>query len=292
MQAKTEFIGDDYSAVFTQIGLHDESELSELGQCNDENISIELDALQCLRYFPQATNIILRPGCINTENLDLLYNLSLKRLKLDYFSDCIDDYTIDLGRFTRLKYVFSRSSYNFQNIDKCLSLKKLTVQTWCSYDLKALGNSNLEKLKILSGKLKSIDGICGLSYLKYLAISYQRSLKDFSEMIHNPNLEYLEIESCGSLNLYQIPSMCHLKYLVIAGSQVIKNCSFFERFPQLEYLVLGVKILDGDISPLLKLKHCALLSDCRHYSHKNLDLPKDWPTIQDKRQGTVLREPF
>ena len=111
-------------------------------------------------------------------------------------------------------------------------------------------------------------------------------------MIHNPNLEYLEIESCGSLNLYQIPSMCHLKYLVIAGSQVIKNCSFFERFPQLEYLVLGVKILDGDISPLLKLKHCALLSDCRHYSHKNLDLPKDWPTIQDKRQGTVLREPF
>ena len=282
MQFKTEFIGADYSAVFTQIGLHDESELSEFGQRNDENISIELDALQCLRYFPQATNIILRPGYINTKNLDLLYNLPIKRLELDYFSDCIDDYTIDLGRFTCLNYVFSRSSYNFKNIDKCLSLKTLTVQTWCSYDLTALGNCNIEKLKILSGKLKSINGICGLSSLKYLAISYQRSLKDFAEMNHNANLEYLEIESCGSLDLYHIPSIYHLKHLVIVGSQVIKNCSFFERFPNLEYLVLGVKILDGDISPLSKLKHCALLSDCRHYSHKNSDLPKDWPTIKNQ----------
>lgn len=273
MHTKLEFI-DDYSDNFTQVGKHDEEELNLIGQQNDTNLSIDLDALSCLRYFPNVINLILRPGCINEEHLHYLYSTSIKRLKLDYYSDSLDEYAIDLSKFARLECVFSRTEFNYRNVNKCISLTSLIVQEWQICDLKHLNNAKISRLKLLSGRLTSLKGISQLSGLKHLSISNQRSLKCISDVKNCVDLEYLEIESCNKLILSSVPTLNYLRSLVLIGRQSIENCDFFLRFPKLERLILGIKIADGNISYLLNLKHCAILTDYRHYTHKNSELPK------------------
>lgn len=274
MKQMREFI-DDYSAEFTQVGAHDEEELRTSGPRNDENAALELDALSCLRFFPHVTNLILKPGQISQAHLPYLYHTPAKRLKLDYDSDSQDEYTMDLGKFPGLECVFSLTEFNFQNVQNCKELHTLTVQKWYTSDLRQLAHGKLTSLKILSGKLTSLSSLHRLHELKSLSVSNQRSLTCIADLAACPVLEHLEIDSCSRLDLQAIPELPQLKSLVLIGRQTIGDCAFFSRFPNLERLILGVKILDGDLSPLLKLKHCTILTDHRHYSHKNAALPKD-----------------
>jgi len=273
MHTKLEFI-DDFSAEFLRVGKHDEEELHSLGKQSFENISLELDALHCLRFFSNINNLILRPGRINENDIYCLDNLPVKRLKLDYYSDSLDEYTIDLSVFENLEHIFSRTQYNFRNVEKCGNLKSLVVQEWCSSDLSYLKNVSVCKIKMLSGKLKKLEGIHQFMGLKYLSLSNQRFLADIADLQRCQGLEELEIESCGRIQLDSFPSIESLHTLILIGRQTIENCSFFFRFPNLKKLILGMKIMDSDTSSLLRLKHCAILTDSRHYTHKNADLPK------------------
>lgn len=273
MVEKIEFI-DDYSGIFLQVGMYDESDLVKIGIQDYENISIELDALSCLRFFPKVVNLILRPGCINTEQYQHLYNLNIKRLKLDYYSDMLDEYSIDLSRFPNLERVFSRTQYNFYNIANCQRLESLIVQEWYTFDLRYLENCGISALKILSGKLKGLDGINQLCNLRSLSLSNQRMLTNISELGDCNKLEILEIDSCNKVIPEEIPPINQLKSLLLSGRQSLNDYTFFLRFPNLEQLLLGVKLVDGNISYFQNLKHCTILTDYRHYSHKNADLPK------------------
>lgn len=273
MYFQSEFIGD-YSATFLQVGCYDENELSVLGYQDEVNVSLELDALHCLRFFPHVSNLILRPGEININDLHYLYSLSIKRLKLDYYSDSLDEYSIDLGKFCCLEHVFSRTQYNFHNAEQSIHLKTLTIQEWYTPTLECLQKAPIISLTILSGKLTSTKGIEHLHQLKTVSLSNQRSLTNLSGVDKCNTLETLEIESCNKLCMDTIPELPFLRSLCVIGKQTIADCSFFLRFPKLERLILGIKIIDGNITPLLNLRHCVILSDCRHYTHRNSDMPK------------------
>ena len=71
---------------FIEIGSYDEEELAKLGSLPFRNVSVELDALQCLRFFPCVENLILRPGEISEEGLGYLRGLRIISLKLDYYN--------------------------------------------------------------------------------------------------------------------------------------------------------------------------------------------------------------
>lgn len=79
---------------FVEIGSYDEEELIKMGMHTGKNLSIELDALPCLRFFPHVENLIVRPGTIHKDTLNYLKDLPIRTLKLDYYSDCMDPYTI------------------------------------------------------------------------------------------------------------------------------------------------------------------------------------------------------
>lgn len=233
-----------------------------------------MDALCCLECFPCVQNLILKPGLINVDDLQYLYNLPLKCLILSYFNDSFCEYTIDLGQFPALEFVYARDSFNFYNVDQCTSLKTLYVYQWSMPTLELLGRSDIEVLKISVGKLTSLKGIGTLSHLRHFSVSYQRSLTDVKDIGARVSLEHLEMGNCGKVDLESIPTLDNLKILELFGCQIIENCDYFKRFPRLEYLILDCKILDGELSQFLRLKHCALLTDHRHYTHKNSDLPK------------------
>ena len=282
MYYKQEFIGSNFNDLFLHIGIHDEEELLTSHLRDDENVSVELDALHCLRFFPKAQNLILRPGCINPNDTKYLYDLPIKFLKLDYYSDTWDEYAIDLGRFRQLIYVFSRTQYNFVNAKNAHGLNTLVVQQWADENLLNLSASNIVRLELLEGHLKSLLGIEDLLQLRELSVSNQRSLRDLSLLSRFPKIENLSIEACGKIDLETIPTLPGIKCLRLIGRQTIESSLFFLRFPHLERLTLGVKVLDGDISSFLKLKHCVILNDYKHYCCHNSNLPKSYLVSKTK----------
>lgn len=274
MYIKNEFIGSDFSCSFLQVGIYDEEELIELGQSDAVSVSLELDAIRCLRFFPQVENLILRPGCIDINDLHYLSKDSIKRLKLDYYSETYDEYSIDLSIFSQLEVVFSRTQYNFTNTRAAKELKQLVVQQWYDRDLSSLVSPSVVCLKILEGKLRSVCGIQQLPQLSELSISNQRLIRDLSQLAECKQLQILELESCNAISLETMPMLPYIKRFTLIGRQCINSAMFFSRFPNMEELFLGVRINDGDLSPLFGLRHCVLLSEHSHYSHRNLDLPK------------------
>ena len=217
---------------FIEIGSYDEEELAKLGSLPFCNVSVELDALQCLRFFPCVENLILRPGEISEEGLGYLRGLRIISLKLDYYSDCIDLYAIDLV------------------------------------------GSSLRALCIFNGKLQRVEGIQAIPQIISLSIANQRRLSDVHYLNLCCGLESLAIERCNRIHVSQIPPLPNLRYLELIGSQTADDLSFLENYPRLEYLLLGILVINGNMQVLSKLKHCAIMSDCKHYSIKNTDLPK------------------
>ena len=273
MRYTSEFI-NKRMVDFIEIGSYDEAELTDRGSLSFPNVSVSMDALKCLRFFPCIENLVLRPGEISEEGLEHLNGLHIISLKLDYYSDCIDLYTINLAQFPDLQFLFSRTQYNFINAAMCPNLCTMVVQEWLSADLTYLAGSHLRALSIFGGKLHSLEGVQLLPEIISILIANQRQQRDAHWLESCCRLESLAIESCNRIPVLQIPVLPNLRYLELAGLQKLKDLTFLNRFPRLEYLLLDVFVIDGNLQALSKLKHCVIMSDHKHYSVKNADLPK------------------
>lgn len=280
---------------FLIVGLHDYGEIQKLNTLQNEYVEVSLDALCCLKYFPNIKHLILTPGSINPDDLGFLYGLRIKSLKLDFYSYEIDHYTIDVGVFPELELVFARTQYCFNNIHMCLLLKTLIVQEWLTPDLTYLSGSSVQALSIFSGKLNSLNGIAEIPKLISLSLSNQKQLSDCSQLETN-RLESLGIENCGKINVMNLPVLPYVRMVYLSGRKKIPNVhTILHLAPMVEWLLLDQQVEDGDLSLLSSLKHIVLFSDCRHYSHKNSELPKSTIPFQSNtlsKMFEILPEAF
>ena len=111
------------------IGSTDEEDLRAEQARNEKNIAVEMDALTCLRFFPQIEKLILLPGQIDRYGLDSFDKRSVAAIKLDYFATEYGDFTIDMSQFLCLELVFSRDSHNIYLLDQCKNLCTLSLET-------------------------------------------------------------------------------------------------------------------------------------------------------------------
>lgn len=271
MEYKRFFLGNE--EPYLVLVKEDEEELSSMDSLQ-ENIAIELDALPLLRFYPNIKKLILFPAVLNPSDLLYLKSLSVKYLKLDYFSDTIDEYSIDLSFFPNLEFLFSKSSRNFRNISTCKALKTIIIQEWLESSLEQLNSCSALAIKLCKGGLRNLHGVRTMRRLCSLSVAYQRKLSDISEISFCKSLESLWIEKCPKTDFKTISSVKSLRYLYYSSAKSLTDLCWLPSFPQLEYLVLDVKIEDGDLSPLTRLKHSVLITDYMHYSIKNKDLPK------------------
>ena len=259
---------------FLEVGAYDEEELMSMGKHPAQNVSIELDALSCLRFFPHLERLILKPGTIQAQDLRYLSGLPVIAIKLDYYSDCLDEYSIDLAQFPNLQYVFSRSQYNFRNIKSSKTLCTLVVQEWHDDSLQYLRGSSLHALSIFRGQLKTLDGLQSMGELQSIAVSNQRKLRDATAIWTCTKLESLAFENCNCIDVSILPSLPNLRYMLLVGRNKVRDLAFIKNFPKLEYVILDIAITSGNIDALYCLRHCVILTDHRHYSARNIDLPK------------------
>ena len=237
------------------------------------SLSVGMDALCCLPRFSNLQKLVLRPGEIRPGSLAYLYGIQIRTLLIDYVSDEIDDYTLDLSGFPALELLNSRTAYNFKHADRCKTLRTLRVQNWAEPDLVLLRHSAIAAVSITGGKLRSLHGIeeCGLLSL---SLSCQRRLSDISALTEAAGLERLEIDRCPKIDLEALPPLPALEYLALYGSQNVQSLAFLGRFPRLRRFLFDIAVEDGDLSPLSKLSHCVSLIDRKHYNRKDRELPK------------------
>lgn len=239
----------------------------------EKRIALEIGAVVVLPCFPAIQKLILLPGECAACGRPLHISCSALELKIDYYSDEIDDYTVDLSGMFNLNYVFSRSLYGFCHADKCAKLKAITIGEWCEAGFRYLGQSEAEEIDILRGRLVNLSGVEEIKNLRFLSISYCPRLQDLSHLSRCSELDSLILENCGSKWLPHVPVLPHLRFLRIRTPS-IPSATWFDRFPNLQYLILDTKIEDGKMEPFCKLQHCMLITEHPHYTLRNCDLPK------------------
>ena len=141
-------------------------------------------------------------------------------------------------------------------------------------EIRALGK--LVDLHLLLSPIKSVSGIESLSRLKKLGLSYCPRLRDITSLLLLENsLQELEIDHCKQIqNLDQIRALKNLRKAILADSGVLPSLKFIEKMPRLEFLsFVGMNVLDGDMTPCLKLKYAGFLPK-RHYSHTSQEIAR------------------
>ncbi len=270
---KTRFL-HRFQENYLVVGKHDLDEIMQRGMLPDACLEVSLDAIRCLKNFPNIRHLILTSGLISEDDLPYLRGLAIRALMLDYYAEEDDLWTIDLSQFPQLELVFSITEHGFRNVEKCPRICTLIVQKWSSEDLSRLSGSRVRALKILSGKLKSMNGVDKMRELLSLDVSNQRYLANMSALENN-QLESFALITCNKIDLAMIPAMPCARMIHLEGNARIQSAGdLLSHFPKVEWLLLGNVVSDGDLSALNNLSHAVVFTDCRHYSHKNRELPK------------------
>ncbi|MBQ6569516.1 MAG: hypothetical protein IJL87_04600 [Clostridia bacterium] len=267
-----EFIGSSQQD-FLELIVYDKEDEYELHKyLYEKSIFVPVDMLRYLKFFPNAENLIISSGMPDENGFEYLYKLPIIALKISYENDDGDsDWRIDISRFEKLEYLFSRSQKNCANISKCRSLKTAVIFNWYDGDLSELAGASIDSLSITGGKLHSLSGIEKIKGLRALSLSYLPSLTDISALAQVDNLEYLELDACNKI--IQIPHLGKLEALIWEGSNRIESLNP-SSLPCIRRILLDINIKNGNLNWLNELEHACLLTDKRHYSVRDKLLSK------------------
>jgi len=226
-------------------------------------------------------------------NVESLYTLNeLVLLSIDVSQ------SIDISRFPKLEWLSTRTPSNIVNLDKLTSLKSLIISSrynpieestlesiskLINLDTLKISHTGIKNLDFLTNQMKinvlylwdnpkliSIDGIQSLaSTLTKLRIVYQRKINSFEYLNQLKKLKFLYLEADGPL----------------------PNISFINGMTKLHSCVIGSTLIrDGNLTPLMKLKHCVVLPFRSHYHYIHEDRLiklkfEDFPYNSDRNTG-------
>jgi protein phosphatase 1 regulatory subunit 7 len=144
---------------------------------------------------------------------------------------------------------------------------KYKPRSKCLIDFPTYGH--LDFLEIVQSNLVSLDGIEKLPNLKELHLGYARSFKSIAA-IKKTKIENLDLEACSKISdLAEIRYCESLKSVRMGGCGEHPSLSFIGECKNLqEFRFVRTNFLDGNMSPLLRLKSVGFL-DKKHFSHTN-----------------------
>jgi len=197
-----------------------------------------------------------------TQFLEDLYTLK----KLVHFQSS-QPFNLDFSKLPQLESLYLKDDKKVTNLNSLINLKDLLISSTkkesCAH-IKEL--KNLQELRI-SGAIKSLDGIEGLTKVVDVKISYSSKLVNISSLLKLPLLEKLHIEKCKLLNNFSFlkDNTC-IKELFIDN---IDSIDFVATMPNLERLNFW-SCKDGNMKPLLEsrsLKQINFYPNKKHYTH-------------------------
>lgn len=193
---------------------------------------------------------------------------------------------IDYSRFEKLNRLGidgSKGHLNVQNADSVVSLAFYSGFPEAKSLTGYIPGKSLERLRILQAPIYSLDGIDTASRLRRLELQYNRRLSDISALGQlSETLIYLEINTCGKITDFSVlRKLRNLEFLILKGNNSIPDLRFINDMPKLKLLHLTMNVENGDLSLCEKLPYVQI-QNRRHYSHKDIELPKNRYTNPDE----------
>jgi len=237
--------------------------LGALEMLKDERITtLELSSDDCNNWKP-VLDIYNGRGYLsiytNKFNFKLLegYN-NLEQLNIEVSSM---KQGFDLSKLESLKYLNIRAGKSIEKINFCSkSLKALRLSYLSVENLKLFNALDVvEFLSIYrSTKLKTLDGIEHMNKLKNVWLVNNSNIQSIEALVELNNLVDLKLEENKRLVKYSpVSNIKKLDNLMIAG--LTDSIGFLGNCNNLTQLSFGLKVGDGDLTPLKKLINLSYL---------------------------------
>jgi hypothetical protein len=160
---------------------------------------------------------------------------------------------------------------------ECKTLKNLFINRYTGKNVDLFAKLiTLESLAILNAPIENLRGLSALNELRFLRLANLKRLNSLAGLEGVSNLEELEVHTCRAIaSIAEIGHLSRLKKLHLNNDGDIMSLKPLEKLPALESVLFyeSTNIVDGDLSPLVRLKHLTRISfqNRRHYSHKRED---------------------
>ncbi len=193
----------------------------------------------------------------------------------DHFEPTVT--TLDYSCINGLKEV-SMSGEGHLNINKLKNVSVLNISEQkfpCFDDMEC--HESLKRLDLLKTGIITLKGIGRFNQLQCLNLSYERKLKDISEIIElSGTLRALFLENCPKINDFSFLNyLVNLEHLELWGSNKISNLDFLNKMPNLKTFTFSMEIESGDLTPCLNVPYVWCKKGKKHYNLKDRDLPKN-----------------
>jgi hypothetical protein len=217
----------------------------------------------------------------NISDISPIHHLhQLKRLAVTTYCST----AIDFSAFPQLQSCALEWRPKAASLFQCTTLKDLFLNRYKGKDANAFARLiNLESLAILNAPVENLQGLPALAKLRSLRLGGLRRLRSLSGVEDLVNLEELEIHTCRAIrSIDEIRSLPRLKKLHLNNDGGIDSLKPLAGLAQLESVLFyeSTNIVDGDLSPLLRLKNLSRVSfrNRRHYSHRREDFGDAYST--------------
>ena len=161
--------------------------------------------------------------------------------------------------------------------EKCPTLHRLSVAHSNFWGLRDMSEyfPNLQWIELIQHNMADLEGIEGLSDLEEVQICYCSKLKDISKIVHCQKIKNVYFEAIKKVSDYTpLTRLKNLKSLSLFKCGDVQSLSFLNDIPSLErFLFTCTNIVDGDLTPCLRLKSAWSSGGKRHYNIDVRDLP-------------------
>ena len=239
---------------------------------------------------------------INEEKVDLSRFTKLKKLSTSRLESFINLSASHLQALHFCGYFepYPRPKLNPELLSQLKHLRSLNLShhviDFTFEDVTEL--DNLERVIIVQCNIKNLNGIEKFHKIRYVDVGYCYSLSDISAIKELPNLAWLNLgpcpriknlddivnnkslralclESYKNVDIEKIRSLKELQFLYLDNCNPIPSIRFIDDLKNmLGLLILGTKIIDGDLTPAMRLKDAGI-TVMRHYNIDEDDLPNN-----------------
>jgi hypothetical protein len=242
----------------------------------------KLRDLEFLRSHPDIT------GFMVVSPLNFQYDLGPLAALSDLRSLVLpESVPLDLGQFPRLDEFYGVWHAKL-DLSTCKALKHLSLRGYKSKTGGLDGLPDLPSLRdlgIIQSTLTSLKDLSRFVKLRRLKLAHLTKLESLDGIQSLLGLERLECEKCGKLKDHQVVhTMKHLQVVSFFDCGTIPTLAFLNEMPALrDFGFVRTTILDGDLTPLLRLKTVGFLKK-KGYSHT----PEELDALMRPRGGRAI----
>lgn len=260
-----------------------EEHIKVVNKCKLEKAVIIANDIHFIKKCPTLKYLNIIPADTTANGFDFspLYEMSeVKSLSCQTIYGDKNQYSTSID-YSKIKGILNLGIYGkgHLNYNKIATLECLFASGFVSSkrDITDLFCSHcLKKLTLIQCGINSLNGIESSKDITHISLWHNRSLNNIADIKKVAGtLKSLSIEACAKIVDFScLEELVNLEYLQLMGSNTLQNLNFLRKIKKLKVFIFDMNVLDGDLSPCLKLQYVYCGRSRKHYNMKDKDLPK------------------